>query len=102
MTRVMSITADLGGALEFLDGAGEAAEEAARPAAQAGAQVLYDAVKQNVAALGRKTGNLRRSIYQKHSEERSVGGRQVYNISWNAKTAPHGHLVEWGFVQLML
>lgn len=99
MSKIMSITADIGGALEFLDQSSTAMQEAARPAAQAGAQVLYDAVKQNVAALGQETGKLRTSIYQKHSPERSKGGLQVYRISWNAKKAPHGHLVEWGYIR---
>ena len=99
MSKSVSITVDIGGALALLNVTGEVMEEEARPAAQAGAQVLYEAVQRNVAALGRKTGKLYGSIYQKHSPERSRAGHQVYNISWNAKKAPHGHLVEWGFIQ---
>jgi hypothetical protein len=38
-----------------------------RPAAQAGAEILYQAVLRNVQALGRKTGNLASSIYQAFS-----------------------------------
>lgn len=74
------------------------AAEAVRPAAQAGAQVLYNAVVANVAALGRKTGNLARSIYQAHSEDNSWYGNHTYHVSWNARKAPHGHLVEFGYV----
>lgn len=99
MSKIVSITTDITGALDFLDVTSEVAQEAARPAAQAGSQVLYEGVKTNVAALGRKTGKLAGSIYQAHSPERSVNGRQVYRISWNSKKAPHGHLVEWGFIQ---
>ncbi|RZI62441.1 MAG: HK97 gp10 family phage protein [Rubrivivax sp.] len=95
----MTIEADISGALAFLDEGAELMVDAARPAAQAGAQVLYDAVKRNVSALGRKTGKLEGSIYQKFSDELSRGGRRVYRISWNAKKAPHGHLVEFGFLQ---
>lgn len=95
----MTISVDLGGAFAALDADADAMVEAARPAAQAGAQVLYEAVKANVASLKRSTGNLQRSIYQAHSPEKSVGGRQVYNISWNYLTAPHGHLVEYGYIQ---
>ena len=52
MSKIMSITADIDGALAFMDDVASVSQDAARPAAQAGAQVLYDAVKQNVAALG--------------------------------------------------
>ena len=78
------------------------AEKAARPAAQAGAQVLYDRVKANVAALGRKTGNLDSSIYQAFSESNSNESKPVYHISWNYKEAPHGHLLEFGYLQRYL
>jgi hypothetical protein len=79
-------------------------EKAVRPAAQAAAQVMYRIVLGNVDALGRKTGNLRASIYQVFSEDKSKatpGGysRAVYHVSWNAKKAPHGHLVEYGHLQ---
>ena len=75
------------------------AEKAARPAAQAGAQVIYERVKVNVAALGRKTGNLNSSIYQAYSANNSGEGKATYHISWNATKAPHGHLVEWGYIK---
>lgn len=77
----------------------EAAEAAARPAAQAAAQVLYDEVKRNVAAIPKKTGNLDRSIYQVFSKSLSNPGVATYQISWNRKKAPHGHLVENGHIQ---
>ena len=90
-----------------------------RPAAQAGAQVFYDEVRSRVAALGDKpeqaaaeagvrvgTGNLLRAIYQAYSEDKSVGGKKAYVISWRTgrakkgagglTIAPHGHLVEFG------
>lgn len=70
-----------------------------RPAAQAGSEILYQAVKTNVAALGRKTGNLASSIYQAHSEQHSGNGVETYHVSWNARKAPHGHLVEFGHLQ---
>lgn len=73
---------------------------AVRPAAQAGAQVLYDEVKRNVGQIKSLTGNLNKSIYQKYSPELSVEGKSaVYNISWNKTTAPHGWLVERGHLQ---
>ena len=93
----MSINADLSGFDRYLDELGEHAEEAARPAAQAAAQVLYDAVKRNVAGMGRRTGKLAGAIYQAYSEDQSAVGRATYHVSWNHKKAPHGHLLEWGF-----
>lgn len=77
----------------------ERADKAVRPAAQAGAQVLYERVKVNVASLGRKTGNLDSSIYQAYSADNSNESNAVYHISWNATKAPHGHLVEWGYIK---
>lgn len=82
-----------------LDALADGAEAAVRPAAQAGAQVFYDRVKANVRGLGRKTGNLERSIYQVYSRDNSGKARAEYHVSWNRKKAPHGHLVEFGHIQ---
>lgn len=76
-----------------------AVREAARPAAQAGAQILYDAVKRNAAAIPGPSGKLAAAIYQAFSRDQSVGGLSVYHVSWNARKAPHGHLVEYGHLQ---
>lgn len=97
MSEILSIQVDLSQLGTEQDSARAAA--AVRPAAQAGAQVLYNAVTANVAALGRKTGNLARSIYQAHSDDKSWYGTETYDVSWNARKAPHGHLVEFGYVQ---
>ena len=95
-----SITLDLRSLHAVLDAASRACKEAARPAAQAGAQVLYDEVKRNVSRIKRKTGNLAAGIYQVYSKSSSQdGGTQAYHVSWNAKKAPHGHLVEFGHLQ---
>jgi hypothetical protein len=83
----------------LLDELGDAVGEAVRPAAQAGAQVLYDQVKANVAGIGKVTGNLAASIYQVYSQANSQDQkRATYHVSWNASTAPHGHLVEYGHI----
>ena len=74
-------------------------KDAARPAAQAGAQILYDAVKLNVSRLKTHSGKLAAAIYQAYSRDQSVNGLQVYHVSWNARKAPHGHLVEYGHRQ---
>jgi hypothetical protein len=79
-------------------------DAAIRPAAQAGAEVMYRIVLGNVAAIGKKTGNLSSAIYQAFSEENSrktAAGyeRATYHVSWNARRAPHGHLIEHGHIQ---
>lgn len=94
-----SINVDTSGLERWLDGLGDEAEAAARPAAQAAAQVLYDEVKRNVGRIKRKTGNLERSIYQVFSAAKSSEAKATYHISWNARKAPHGHLVEFGHLQ---
>ena len=94
------ITLDLRALQATLDATGQQIAEAARPAAQAGAQVLYDEVKRNVSRIKRKTGNLAASIYQVYSKDQSRPNRlQTYHIGWNHKKAPHGHLVEFGHFQ---
>ncbi|MBF9263933.1 HK97 gp10 family phage protein [Paracidovorax cattleyae] len=94
-----TVSVDTAGLESYLDELGEEAEAAARPAAQAGAQVLYERVQLNVAGLGRRTGKLAGSIYQAYSASNSGEGRATYDVSWNARKAPHGHLVEYGYLQ---
>jgi HK97 gp10 family phage protein len=95
-----------GSTLTGLDALAAAAETNVRPAAQAGAQVLYEEVLQRVpvAKRARTTkggkvippGALKASIYQAFSEDNSTADRATYHISWNHRKAPHGHLVEFG------
>jgi hypothetical protein len=89
------------GVLEkFGQGIVTAVEESVRPAAQAGSQVLYDQVVQNVNGIKRHTGNLARSIYQVYSGQNEKGTQSaLYVVSWNKKKAPHGWLVENGHLQ---
>lgn len=82
-----------------LDQLVEMSHKAVRPAAQAGAKVLYDEVKLNVSKMGRVTGNLYSSIYHAFSKDNSGDGVATYHISWNHIKAPHGHLLEYGHVQ---
>lgn len=90
---------DVASVATFLQTEREKVANAVRPAAQAGSQVLYEEVVKNVAALGRKTGNLAASIYQAFEDRESSPLFPKYRISWNAKKAPHGHLVEYGHIQ---
>ena len=83
----------------MLDGMTAQVEAASQPAAKAAADVLYAEVTANVARIKKKTGNLASSIYRAYSKDNSGPGRTTYHISWNAKKAPHGHLVEYGHLQ---
>lgn len=102
--RTFNIEADTSDLQDYIASLDASVEQAIRPAAQAAAEVLYRAAVQNVAKLGAVTGNLRESIYQAFSEEHSVKveagyASATYHISWNAKVAPHGHLIEHGHLQ---
>ena len=96
---------------------------ATRPAAQAGAQIIYDRAKliastlvseqehyfygttaksrpkgqKRAAAYGPyRPGTLRDSIYQAFSKDNSYRDVSTYHISWNADKAPYGGMVEFG------
>lgn len=83
-----------------------------RPAAQAGAQVLYDEVRLNAPrsekahfTKGKKQayqpGNLQRSIYQAFSDKSSTPGKTAaYAISWNKNKAFYGRFVEFGTARM--
>ncbi|MGB3069824.1 MAG: HK97 gp10 family phage protein [Ottowia sp.] len=93
-------TSGIDGFGDYLDQLGDTVKEAIRPVAQAGAQVLYERVKLHVAGIGKVTGNLDRAIYQAYMKEVSVDGSlAMYRISWNVNKAPHGRLLEWGWLQ---
>ena len=97
--NTVNMAVDLGAFNDMISELEEDIQAAVRPAAQAGAQVFYDAVVRNVNALGKKSGNLAGAIYQAYSEENSGPGKATYHISWNASKAPHGGLVEYGHIQ---
>jgi hypothetical protein len=97
----------------------EQGELAARPAAQAGAQVFYDEVKLRAPVSeaphffygrvskdgGTRTiypfdpGDLKKSIYQTFSKDNSNKTRATYHIAWNHQTVPYGFMVEFGHIQ---
>lgn len=68
----------------------------ARAICQAGAQVYYDAVRENVARLGKRTGKLYDSVFQYYDQKRSDANHVTYIVSWNHQKAPHGINVEYG------
>ena len=109
-----TMSLDTSGLRALMAELGEVAAEEVRPAAQAGAQVLYEEVRRNAMRLGRKTGNLANSIYQAYSRDQSGPMAAAYHVSWrtgrekdaNGKPvpgplarAPHGHLIEYGYMQ---
>ena len=85
-------------------------QKATRPAAQAGAQIVYERTKQLAPVSeathmfkiwGRKygpfaPGTLRDSIYQAFSKDNSYKDVSVYHVSWNAEKAPYGYAYEFG------
>jgi len=104
---MLRVEADLGGLNAALDQLTQRAQDAARPAAQAGAQVFYDEVRSRVpvssqahATKGGKLvfqpGNLKAAIYQAYAEDESGDGRATYRISWNKQKAFYGRFVEFG------
>lgn len=95
----LTIPIDLAAVDGLVDGYASLVESAIRPAAQAGSQVIYDEVVRNVQRLGKKTGKLASAIYQAYSKDNSGPAKATYHISWNARKAPHGHLVEEGYLQ---
>lgn len=95
----MTIGVDLAGFDALLNQLDQDLQDAARPAAYAAGKVLYDAATTNVNGIGRVTGNLASALYIAYSKDNSGPGRATYHVSWNAKKAPHGHLVEWGHIQ---
>ena len=84
----------------------EVRENIAKSAAVAGAQVIRDEAKLRAPVYDPKTGErvnkkakpgaLRDAMYVAHSEKQSSSKQKAVTVSWNAKKAPHGHLVEFG------
>lgn len=95
---------------EELKATADVLNNATRPAAQAGAQIVYDRAKKLVpvskaahkfygsnAVYGPyNPGTLKASIYQVFSKDNSFKDVSTYHISWNADKAPYGAMVEFG------
>jgi Bacteriophage protein of unknown function (DUF646). len=63
--------------------------------------MLRDVAASNAAVSANKEGKeargvLARSLYLKYLSEDSSDAVSTYKISWNARKAPHGHLIEFG------
>lgn len=59
------------------------------------AWVIYDHARKNAEA-NKKTGLLHSAIYRRYAKDKSTDKVKTYQISWNRKIAPHGHLIEFG------
>jgi HK97 gp10 family phage protein len=119
----MSFSFDLAAFERSVNATKEQMHKAARPAAQAGAQVIYYRAKLNASTLrsdrehyfyGKtaakapkgqkqnfrygpfKPGSLYESIYQAFSKDNSSETRATYHVSWNRDKAPYGAMVENG------
>lgn len=102
---MISLSFDMSALSKRLDGITRAAEKGVRPAAQAGAQVFYDEVKQRVPVSakphksGKKTynpGTLRKAIYQAFADKESGDGKAMYRVSFNKTHAFYGRFLEFG------
>jgi len=106
----MKIKMDVAKFKEELKATADMLNKATRPAAQAGAQVIYDRARQ-LAPVSEKShtfniegrkygpfapGTLRDSIYQAFSKDNSFKDVSTYHVSWNADKAPYGGMVEFG------
>lgn len=84
--------------------------KATRPAAQAGAQIVYERARQ-LAPVSKRPhmftiegrtygpfapGNLRDAIYQVFSKDNSFTDFSTYHVSFNKDKAPYGYAVERG------
>lgn len=110
----MNIKMDTSGFADSIRNKAIEIQAATRPAAQAGAQVIYEAARANAPVSAeahyfygtsyKKTGKrylftpgtLRNSIYQVYSKSNSGNNQATYHISWNHTKAPYGFMVEFG------
>lgn len=106
----MKISMNVAKFKEQLKATAEVLNQATRPAAQAGAQVIYDRAKSLCPVSekphifnieGRKygpysPGTLREAIYQVFSQDDSYKDVSTYHVSWNKDKAPYGFMVEFG------
>jgi len=111
----MTVRMDIGRFKEQLRAKIEVIHAATRPAAQAGAQIIYERARINAPVsdgahffYGRgskksgvrygpyRAGNLRDSIYQVFSKSNSYRDVSTYHISFNKDKAPYGYMVHNG------
>ena len=102
---MITISHNLGALLDKMDRIARAAQDNARVAAKAGADVLYEEVLARVPVSSKphstkgkrqtyQPGNLRRAIYRAYMNKESGDGKAKYRISWNKSEAFYGLFVE--------
>ncbi|MCR4158820.1 HK97 gp10 family phage protein [Kerstersia gyiorum] len=109
----VKLDVDFSEAIERLDGLAEAAKQhLPRSMMVAAGTVLRDEAKARAPVFDGSTalkggsnvtkppqpGLLQEAIYLAYSDKRSVpsAGIASYSVTWNARKAPHGHLLEFG------
>ena len=68
----------------------------ARSMGVAGGKVLRDEAKARAPV---ESGGLRDALYLAFKDGKSTEAKVIYSVTWNAKKAPHGHLLEFGHWQ---
>lgn len=72
-------------------------ESLGRSMCVAGGKIVRDEAK---IRAPKDTGRLASSIYLAYKDDLSRKEHVVYSVSWNSKSAPHGHLLEFGHWQV--
>ena len=104
------IKVDIAGFKQQLQATADKMNQATRPAAQSGAQIIYERAKALVPVSSAahmfhgshaiygpyRPGTLRNSIYQVFSKDNSFRDVSTYHVSWNADKAPYGYAYEFG------
>lgn len=111
---MLTFDVNLAGFDTELDAIKAKAEQAIRPAAQAGAQVYYDAVVSSAPrsekghwfhgtsfkSSGKKywfeSGSLKNAVYQVYSKNQSDKTKAEYQVAWNHRKVPYGFMVAFG------
>ena len=106
----MKVRMDIGRFKEQLRAEADKLHAATRPAAQAGIEVIYQRARINAPVSDKPhyfhirgkrygpyaPGNLRDSVYQVFSKDKSFKDVSTYQVSWNKDKAPYGYVAEFG------
>ena len=114
---MLSFSLDLDSIKRKLDKVGSNAQAAIRPAAQAAAQIYYEAVLEaapkskhahwftgtSYKSTGQKywfeSGSLKGAVYQVYSKSNSDKNTATYQVAWNHRKVPYGFMVAFGTSQ---